>query len=474
MSEPLSVLVIDDDDDWLDYCVTILAREGYRVCAASAGVDALPKLKTHRFDLVLTDHVPNGGVAIAEAVKAISPETEVIVMTAGPSVEDAVESLRRGAADYLGKPFSIERLRQAVRQCQRVRGARRPEAPIEGMGFLEEVVREVLRRALTDEGWSSRRGHGASPHLEPLAADLVRRAKSDFAHRTQDAEETRLVPQAGEFAPPSRLGRYEIIREIGRGNMGLVYLGRDPRLNRLIAVKVLPPGASTIGLDAEEARRRFCREAQCAARLSHPHIVKVFDAGEQDGLAYIAMELLQGRDLRSFTRREGLPEPSWGAARVAEAAFALDYAHAQGVCHRDVKPENLVILDSDRSLRVTDFGIASLPGAEDSPGAVVGTPRYMSPERIAGGRADGRADQFSLGVVLFELLCGQSPWLEGASLEETLHEVANRPHRRLREVNPALPEDLAVVVDRALAKDPALRYPSCAAFAEALSPFLAP
>ena len=261
---------------------------------------------------------------------------------------------------------------------------------------------------------------------------------------------------------PKKLGRFEIVREIGRGAMGQVLLAHDPKIDRQVALKTL---AASQGMSEEEARetsQRFLREAQAAGRLLHPHIVTIFDVGEDAGLSFIAMEYIDGMTLERHARADSLLPPSRLLELMTQAASALDYAHQAKVIHRDIKPANLM-LQEDGSLKVTDFGLAKNPSASlTQTGVLLGTPSYMSPEQIQGKDLDGRSDLFSLGVVLYELLTGQRPF-EADSISTIIYRVLYEDPRPATAHNPALPPAVHAVLEKALAKDPARRYATGAA-----------
>ncbi|MCX5788991.1 MAG: serine/threonine-protein kinase [Elusimicrobia bacterium] len=228
--------------------------------------------------------------------------------------------------------------------------------------------------------------------------------------KVQSAAEAGAAGKAGQEAAPvavagkRTLGRYVIEKELGRGGMGVVYLGRDPRVNRFVAIKTIELEGGEDAAAVKEGRERFFREAESAGTLNHPNIVRIYDAGEEKGVAYIAMELLEGEDLLRFARKGALLPPPVAMEYVALVADALDYAHQQGIVHRDIKPANIMRL-RDGTVRVADFGIAHVTTASKTgSGKVIGTPSYMSPEQVAGRKVDGRSDLFSLGIALFELL----------------------------------------------------------------------
>jgi serine/threonine protein kinase len=257
---------------------------------------------------------------------------------------------------------------------------------------------------------------------------------------------------------PATLGRYRIDSEIGRGSMGAVYLGRDPQIGRQVAIKTLALSREFEGDKLAEARSRFFREAETAGRLQHPDIVTIFDAGEAQDLAWIAMEYIKGEDLQRHTapgRLLPVPQVLEVVARVAEA---LSYAHTQGVVHRDIKPANVMVDLASGLVKVTDFGVARLDDSSRTrTGLVLGTPSFMSPEQMAGRHTDGRTDLYSLGVALFQLLTGRLPH-EGAAMAELMRQIVNEPAPDVRRLRPELPEALADLVALALEKRPEVRY----------------
>ena len=262
---------------------------------------------------------------------------------------------------------------------------------------------------------------------------------------------------AGGSTKPT-LGRYEIEKELGRGAMGVVYLGRDPKINRMVAIKTMMLEEGSDGGSLKEVKERFFREAESAGTLNHPNIVRIFDAGEENEVAYIAMELLDGQDLTKHVTKDTLLPADKAAEYVAIVGDALDYAHKQGIVHRDIKPANVMLL-KDGSIRVADFGIARITASsKTATGTVMGTPSYMSPEQVAGRKVDGRSDLFSLTVALYELLTGEKPFKGGDGIGTLLFQIANDPHPDVLTVNPALPPALKAVIDKGLAKNPDDRY----------------
>ncbi|HEY7642203.1 MAG TPA: serine/threonine-protein kinase [Steroidobacteraceae bacterium] len=311
--------------------------------------------------------------------------------------------------------------------------------------------------------------------------------------RLKDQPQTRNVPPAPAPSPPAApeldtqpsdpdmaypaprharatrtLGRYEIERELGKGAMGTVYLGRDPKINRVVAIKAIPLAEEFEENDLQEARARFFREAEMAGRLNHPAIVTVYDAGEDQGLAYIAMEYLRGTHLSTFTEAARLMPFKNTMLLVARVADALYYAHRQNVVHRDIKPANIMFNPDTDELKITDFGIARLTDtSRTKTGIVLGTPSFMSPEQLEGRPLDGRSDQFALGVSLYQLLCGQLPF-RAESMPRLMQKIATEPHASVRLVRPELPECIDPIIARALAKSADDRYAHCGELASAL------
>jgi serine/threonine-protein kinase len=254
------------------------------------------------------------------------------------------------------------------------------------------------------------------------------------------------------------LGRYQVEKELGKGAMGAVYLGRDPKINRVVAIKTLALGAEFADSELASVKARFFREAETAGRLNHPNIVTIYDAGEEHDLAYIAMEYLAGKDLTQYTRPDSLLPVNQVAAIVCSVAEALAYAHRNGVVHRDIKPANIMYDAEKASVKVTDFGIARITADKSTKtGVILGSPSYMSPEQLAGRPVDGRSDLFSLGVMLYELLTGNQPF-QGESMTTLMYQIANERHPQITQQRPDLPDCLTPIVDRALHKNPDQRF----------------
>ncbi len=254
------------------------------------------------------------------------------------------------------------------------------------------------------------------------------------------------------------LGRYKIIGELGRGAMGAVYRALDPLIDREVAIKTLLPNLPAEAM--AEVRERFIREARSAGRLSHPNIVTIFDVGEEEGVAYIAMELLTGRSLQNILREPVRLAFDLVADIAMQVAEALDLAQRYSIVHRDVKPAN-VMIDALEHAKLMDFGVAYVPSSTmTQTGTSLGSPRYMSPEQVLGLPVDPRSDIFSLGVVLYEMLTRRTPFENSGdtTVFPLMNRIAAVPHPPLRKVDPKIPPELARIVDRALAKKPDERY----------------
>lgn len=261
------------------------------------------------------------------------------------------------------------------------------------------------------------------------------------------------------------LGRYQVEKELGKGAMGVVYLGKDPKIGRVVAIKTMALSQEFEGDDLADARERFFREAETAGRLQHQNIVTIFDAGEEHDLAYIAMEFLKGRDMVEYCKPGQLLPLDRVLDIVARVALALDYAHRQNVVHRDIKPANIMYELSSDTVKVTDFGIARITDSSRTrTGLVLGTPSYMSPEQLAGKKVDGRSDLYSLGVMLYQMLTGVLP-LRGDSMAELMYKIANEEVADVRTLRADLPEGVALIVSRALQKRPETRYQNGTEFA---------
>ena len=264
------------------------------------------------------------------------------------------------------------------------------------------------------------------------------------------------------------LGRYQIEKPLGKGAMGTVYLGKDSKLDRLVAIKTLPLSQEFEADELQEATIRFFREAAAAGRLKHPHIVAIYDAGEEQDLAFISMEFFKGGNLVPYTQVGNLLAIATVVQIVISIAEALDYAHSQGVVHRDIKPANIMYNPATEQIKITDFGIARITDSNKTKtGIILGTPSYMSPEQLAGKSLDGRTDLFSLGVMLYQLLTGVLPF-QADSMATLMFKIANEPHPDIISIRPNIPYCLKQIIDMALQKNAQDRYQNGAQFAQAL------
>jgi serine/threonine-protein kinase len=266
-----------------------------------------------------------------------------------------------------------------------------------------------------------------------------------------------LLLDSGDVEKPM-LGRYEVEKELGKGAMGIVYLGKDPKIGRVVAIKTMALAQEFEEDELEEVKERFFREAESAGRLSHPNIVTIFDAGEEHDLAYIAMEFLKGHDLAPYGKADNLLDIKTVISIVWRAAEGLAFAHLQNVVHRDVKPANIMYDADTDSVKITDFGIARITdSSKTKTGTILGTPSYMSPEQLAGKKVDGRSDLFSLGVMLFQLLTGTLPF-SADSMASLMFKITNEEAPDIRSRRADLPADISPIIKKALAKNVEQRY----------------
>ncbi len=266
-------------------------------------------------------------------------------------------------------------------------------------------------------------------------------------------------------ASPQQFGRFRVLGELGRGAMGVVYRAEDPALGRAVAIKTITLTGTVE--EREHFEARFLQEARAAGGIAHPSIITIYDVGREGDIAFIAMELLDGRELRDLIRGGSLA-PSEAVEIAARVAEALAFAHERGVIHRDVKPGNVMVL-ADGRVKIMDFGIARLrdPDVKTATGMLLGSPRYMSPEQVSGEPFDHRADIFSLGVVLYEMLTGVTPFA-GDDITQLMFQVVNGAAVPPSHVNRNLPSVLDYIIARALKKSPDERYGSAAEFASDL------
>ena len=467
---PARILVVDDIEDNRAVLQRRLERQGYAVSCAASGGAALALLAGTGFDLVLLDvMMPElDGFAVLERIKG-APATRdipVIMISALDDLASVVRCIERGAEDYLPKPFDPVLLKARIGACLEKKRMRDRE-----LAYLKDVER-VIGAARAVEGGEYRTG--ALADLASRGDELGRLARVfDGMAAGVKAREQRLQNRLDELrseiaaARPAAAadegsaaaslqpgqvfaGRYEIVRPLGAGGMGAVYLARDRELGEDVAVKMLH--AELLGSD-ETATDRLRAEARLARKISHRNVVRTHDFGVCDGTCYVTMEFVEGMTVRRLLETRGRLGVASVLALGTQLAEALEVAHRQGVVHRDIKPQNL-LLDADGVLKVMDFGVARLvehTTVLTQAGMVVGTPAYMSPEQLLAEDLDGRSDLYSAGVVLYECLTGRLPF-EAASpislIAKLLHDEAEPPAA----LNPDVPPALSALVLRLLAK----------------------
>jgi serine/threonine protein kinase len=260
-----------------------------------------------------------------------------------------------------------------------------------------------------------------------------------------------------------RIGRYRVLGEIGRGAMGLVYRAQDPAIGRVVAIKTIRLSDLTEESERERLKERLFREAQSAGILSHPNIVTIYDIAQENGTAYIFMEFVDGPSLERVLASDNPPNKAELFQILRQTAVGLDYAHGKGIVHRDIKPAN-ILLNEHNQPKITDFGVARILSQQIThSGSILGTPNYMSPEQIQGHAVDGRADQFALAVIAYEILTGEKPFVADY-LPTLLYKIVREEAGPPRRLNSSLAPEVDHVFEKALAKDPEQRYKSCIGF----------
>lgn len=298
----------------------------------------------------------------------------------------------------------------------------------------------------------------------PLFRDVLERivrnkeAANAILGRSNKQSETQTLVATDSGMEKPMLGRYQVDKELGRGAMGMVYLGHDPKIGRTVAIKTMKLSQEFDGDKLAEVKERFFREAETAGCLNHPNIVTIYDVGEDQDMSYIAMDYLKGVDLVAYASKETLLPVNEVLDVIVKVASALDYAHKQKVVHRDVKPANIIYDKETGILKVTDFGIACLTDtSKTKTGTILGSPSYMSPEQIAGKRVDGRSDLYSLGVMMFQLLTGELPF-KGESLATLMFKITSERHPDIRTLRSDLPLWISKFIDKALEKNIEKRF----------------
>jgi serine/threonine-protein kinase len=319
---------------------------------------------------------------------------------------------------------------------------------------LEYERKRMINKAI--EAYEFVNKGGGFRDLDDRIPKLKDTDKSSTLGSHGQTKDPNILAEAAQEAV-TKLGRYDILGTLGKGSMGLVYKALDPKINRLLAIKTIRFSEEFDEDVISEIKERFFREAEIAGQLSHPSIVTIYDVGEHGDLTYMAMEFLEGKDLENYISKKNLLPLRKVLDIVARVADALHYAHKNDVIHRDIKPANIMLLDGG-GVKVTDFGIAkAISSSRTKTGVILGTPNYMSPEQIMGQKIDQRSDIFSLGVLFFQLLTGETPF-HGDNLSSLLYQITQVKHPAAREYNPKIPKVCEKIVDKALAKNPVARF----------------
>jgi len=474
------ILVVDDDENNREVLRRRLERDGHATECAVNGADALERITGRRFDLVLLDvmmpeldgHETLRRLKTEEATRDIP----VIMISALDDLSSIVRCIENGAEDYLPKPFDPVLLRARINASLEKKRLRDQE-----VDYLRQVDRVIEAAAAVEAGGYDRSSLtevgqradalGRLARVFDSMAGEVRSRENRLRTRVkelrQEIDAAKRVRVETEAFDGARLetgevfgGRFEIIELLGYGGMGAVYRARDLELGEDIAIKVLRPEF----VSDPESLERFKTEIRLARRISHPNVVRTHDFGEADGVRFLTMELVVGLTLRELIDSRGVLSVSAALAIAAQLAESLVVAHAQGVVHRDIKPQNL-LLDDDGVLKVMDFGVACLAQRSSTltrAGALVGTPAYMSPEQLIGEHIDERSDLYSVGVVLYECLAGRPP-LDGTSPITLIAKVLNQAPPPLAELTEGIPDAVCALIHRLLAKNPNDRIASASA-----------
>ncbi len=296
---------------------------------------------------------------------------------------------------------------------------------------------------------------GSAVELNGLAQSDEKPTRSVETYRDNISDPA--APRPGNSQEIKTIGRYEIIEQTGRGAMGIVYKGRDPRLNRLTAIKTIRFIDDFDKIRVINAKKQFYREAEVIAKLSHPNIVAIYDVGEDKGLSYLAMEYLEGESLEKYTNKNNLLSITKCIDIIIQACNALEYAHNHDIVHRDIKPANIMLVE-DGLVKVTDFGIARITASSKThTGIIKGTPYYMSPEQTKGMKLTGPSDIFSIGVVFYQLLTGRLPFT-GDNLAAIMYQINNVDHEPPSSYNSSIDEVVLTILNKTLEKNLQKRY----------------
>jgi len=483
---PAHILVVDDQEDNRAVLERRLRRQGHTVASAAGGHSALDMLGRGRFDLVLLDvMMPDlDGLAVLERMKAdaATRDIPVIMISALDDVASVVRCIERGAEDHLSKPFDPVLLRARISSCLEKKRLRDAE-----LDYLKDVGR-VIQAATDMEGGSYQSGGLAEIAQRGDELGRLARVFDEMADQIR-AREARLQNQVdalrreiGEARQTSRqampreapalatgelfAGRFEILEEIGSGGMGMVYRALDRELGDQVALKMLLPEL----VRDRSLVERFKSEIRLARHISSKHVVRTHDIGERDGVYFLTMEYVEGITVRELLDTRGKLGVAPTLAIASQLAYSLVAAHGQGVIHRDIKPQNL-LLDASGVLKVMDFGVARLAGATSGlteVGMSVGTPTYMAPEQMLGEEFDARVDLYATGVVLFECLLGRVPF-EANSAVALIAKVLSEPAPVPAALDPGIPQPLSDLVVRLLAKEPEARPANAEELAQLLS-----
>ena len=338
-----------------------------------------------------------------------------------------------------------------------------------------QVAEQAYDIALQQE---QRRDHkGATITYQWLASfapkykDVTEKARGkQVPANSQDATAfaaTQSIALSSEQQRQPVLGRYRIEQELGRGAMGTVYLGVDPKISRHVAIKTLSYPMFKAS-ELEEVKQRFFREAEAAGRLTHPNIVTVYDVGEEVDLSFIAMDFIDGPSLREYIDSDQLLDISTAYQLISQVADALDYAHQQNIVHRDIKPGNLLYDQKHQQVKVADFGIARIvDNSTTKTGDILGSPIYMSPEQLKGHKVSGSSDIYSLGVTFYQLLTGATPY-SGDSIANLAYNIIHKKFKSPKSIRPELPSSAARIINKAMAKDPDKRFENALAMSQAI------
>ncbi|HEY7877144.1 MAG TPA: protein kinase [Gemmatimonadaceae bacterium] len=485
-ARPACILVVDDQEDNRAVLERRLRRQGHTVECASGGYSALDLLSRARFDLVLLDvMMPDlDGLAVLERMKAnaATRDIPVIMISALDDVASVVRCIERGAEDHLSKPFDPVLLRARISSCLEKKQLRDSE-----LEYLGEVAKVIQAATAMEEGSYegailapvAKRGDelGKLARVFDAMAEQIRvrearlRNQVDALRREIDGVRQASRDTVSDAAPSLSTGevfagRFEILGELGRGGMGMVYRALDRQLGDRVALKTLRPEL----VRDQTLVDRFKSEIRLARHISSKHVVRTHDIGERDGVYFLTMEYVEGITVRELLDTRGKLGVAPTLAIASQLAYSLVAAHDQGVIHRDIKPQNL-LLDAAGVLKVMDFGVARLAGETNGlteVGMIVGTPSYMAPEQMLGEECDARVDLYATGVVLFECLLGRVPF-EAASPVALIAKVLREPPPTPAALDPEIPPPLSDLVLRLLAKEPGQRPANAEELSQILS-----